>query len=99
MEYNVDYEDKGLSDRVLVLEVIDGEKPKSSTGLTDSRLFTGANKLHAIMDIQSTLWSLKYEMGGVPEEFKQRFTSFSKLKSFVDDYYATRNVRIKEVIW
>jgi hypothetical protein len=38
------------SDRTLVLKPIEGKKPLSSIGATDTRLFTGENTVHAIMD-------------------------------------------------
>lgn len=85
-------------DRVLELEVIDGAAPISSTGLVDRRLFTGANKLHAIKDIQTCLWYLKYDDGGLPPALKQRFTSFSALMKHCNKYFNTRNIRIREVI-
>lgn len=85
-------------DRVLVLETVDKKKPLSSSGLVDSRLFTGENKLHAIKDPQTNLWSFKYEMGGLPAPLKQSFTSWSMLKKFASDYFAKRNVFIKEII-
>jgi len=85
------------TERELVLAPIDGKKPLSSHGSTDNRLFKGGNKLWAIMDKQTSLWHLKYEQGVLPEPFRQRFTSFSKLKAFVDDYYARRNLQIVDV--
>lgn len=86
------------ADRILELKVIDGQKPKSSTGLIDSRLFTGGNKLHAIMDQQTTLWKLKYEDGSIPEPLRQQFTSFAKLKEHCELYFAGRNLEIEKVI-
>ena len=85
-------------DRILKLEIIDGKKPTSSTGLTDSRLFSGENKLHAVADPQTGLWTFKYEMGGVPPVLRCQFTSFKKLLEFASDYYIKRNIRITEVI-
>lgn len=84
-------------DRVLVLSVIDGKAAKSSTGAIDNRLFTGGNKLHAIMDSQTTLWSFKYDDGLLPQSLKNRFTSFKHLLKHAEDYFKTRNVEIKEV--
>lgn len=86
------------ADRVLILSIIDGKKPISSVGLTDTRLFNGENRVHAIMDTQSCLWYLKYEQGGVPEPLKCKFTSFKALLKFVGDYYFKRNIEIKQVI-
>lgn len=86
------------TDRILVLETIDGEKPLSSTGLTDPRLFTGENKLHAIKDPQTCLWYLKYEKGVLPPQLKGQYTGFNQLRRFCEDYFIKRNMRIKEVI-
>lgn len=83
-------------DRVLVLKVRDGA-PKSSTGLVDKRLFSGENKLHAIMDTNTCLWSLKYDMGAVPPALKQQFTGYSRLLKFVSEYFDRRNIDIVEV--
>lgn len=89
------------TDRVFVLEVIPGEKAKTNTGMVDPRLFKeGAegNRLHAIMDTQSSLWYLKYEKGGLPEPLKGMFTSFNKLKDFAERFFINRGVRITEVL-
>lgn len=86
------------TDRILVLEVMDGQKAKSSTGMTDPGLFSGENKLHAIKDSQTCLWYLKYERGVLPPAFKQQFTGFKALLKFVEDYYRKRNIIVKEVI-
>ena len=85
------------SDRVLVLKLIDGKKPLDSIGLVDKRLFTGENKLHAIMDTQTCMWTLKYDMGGLPQPLKQRFTTFTKLLEYTRNYWKTRNIEISEV--
>lgn len=78
-------------------------KPKeggatSTTGLVDRRLFTGANKLHAVMDLQTSLWRLKYEQGILPVAFHQQFTSFEKLHIFVRNYFDNRNVEIVSIV-
>lgn len=85
-------------DRILVLSPIDGKAPLTSIGTTDPRLFTGENKLHAVKDLQTCLWSCKFEMGVVPPYLKQQFTTFNALRKTVEDYYKKRNVQIKEVI-
>ena len=86
------------NDRILVLEVMEGQKAKSVTGLHDPRLFTGENRLHAIMEPQCCMWSLKYDMGGIPEPLKGQFTSFSKILETAKSYYRKRNIEITEVI-
>lgn len=96
-EYTVEPVVNHTSDRVFTLELIDSKAPVSSTGLLDHRLFKGENKLHAIMDSQTCLWSLKYEQGSIPPSLRQRFTSFSRLKKVAEDYFATRNVKITEI--
>jgi len=84
-------------DRVFVLEVIDGNA-KNSHGLTDSRLFTGGNRIHTFKDPETCLWYFKYDAGDVPEKLKCQFTSFSAAKKFAEAYYIARNIRIKEVL-
>jgi len=87
------------ADRVIVLEPIEGKATLSATGLTDNRLFTGENRLHAIMDPQTCIWTMKYDEGGLPAGLKgQQFTSFGKLLNYAREYYKRRNIEIKEVI-
>lgn len=83
-------------DRILVLKVKDGEKPKSSTGLVDPRLFTGENKLH--LKRNKTLWEFKYDQGGVPPQLKDRFTKFDLALDHARRYFSTRNIEITEVL-
>lgn len=88
-------------DRILALEIIDGKKPLNSMGIVDPRLFQegdNANRLHAVMDMETCLWSFKYDKGGVPPALKdQRFTGFKALKKYADDYFSKRNIRIREI--
>lgn len=84
------------TDRILVLQ--SEGKARSTHGLVDSRLFDGTNKLHAIQNPNTGLWTMKYEMGGLPEHLKQTFTSFERLLYYVTNYFKGRNVAIKEVI-
>jgi hypothetical protein len=87
------------TDRILVLAKLDeGKGTKNTQGLVDNRLFTGENKLHAIADIQTMQWFLRYDSGILPEPLKQRFTSFTKLMQFVTEYYKRRNIKIEKVI-
>lgn len=86
-----------LPDRVLVIQPIEG-KPLATNGIMDKRLFTGENKLHAVMDSQTSLWKLKYDMGGVPSALTGVFTSFAAAKKHAQDYFKSRNVEIVEVI-
>lgn len=84
-------------DRELVLSHVEGKDPKGSTGLVDPNLFTGTNKLHAKMDPQTSFWYFQYEKGILPEPLKQKFTSFKVLKKHAEEYFAKRNIVIKEV--
>lgn len=87
-------------DRVFKLEIIDGKKPTSSLGVVDPRLFKegeGGNRLHCIMDVQTSLWSLKYEKGAIPTALQGMFTGFKMAKEHAEKYFATRNIRISEV--
>lgn len=83
--------------RTFTLTPMEGFDVKNAGGMTDKRLFTGENKIHAIKDNQTGLWYLRYEKGVVPEEFKQHFTTASVLVKFIEDYYRRRNITVKEV--
>lgn len=86
------------SDRILSLEVIDGKQAKSSTGLIDTRLFTGDQQLHLKMDPQTTLWYFQYSNSAIlPGQLQGRFTSFKPAMKHAEDYFKKRNVRITRV--
>ena len=85
------------SDRILVLKPIEGENIKSSTGLVDNRLFKGGNRVHAVRDENSDLWFVRFDAGLPPEPLRQKFTSFSKLFNFAEQYFKKRNINIVEV--
>lgn len=86
------------ADRVLKLSVIDGMKPLTATGDVDPSLFKeDGNKLHAVMDSESCLWTFKYEKGAVPPALKGSFTGFRALKKHADNYYLKRNVQVTEL--
>ena len=85
------------TDRIIKLKVIDGTKPINTKGMVDSRLFTGENNLHAIMNENDGLWAIKYDSGILPNHLKQRFTSFRLLYKHVENYFQGRNVEISEV--
>lgn len=90
--------DNQLNDRIIVLTKRDTSKGiATDTGLIDNRLFTGSNKLHAVMQ-PNGLWALKYESGILPQPLKQEFTSFTQVMKFLKPYFHKRNVDIKEVI-
>lgn len=86
------------TDRILSLSVIDGEKPKSSTGLVDTRLFTGDQQLHLKMDHQTCLWYFQYSNNGMlPEALQGRYTGFKAGIKFAEDYFRKRNIKITEI--
>lgn len=85
-------------DRIFVLEKIDNKAPKDSIGMTDHRLFTGENRLHAVKNHETNMWYFKLDKGGVPEPMKCMFTGFKDARKFAESYYATRNIKITEVI-
>lgn len=84
-------------DRIFELEIIDGEKPQSSTGMTDSRLFKGGNKLHIKKDEATNFWSFFYDDGHIPTPLHCHFTSFSVALKHAEVYYNSRNLKLKEV--
>ena len=85
------------TDRIIVLKPIEGKTTLRASGLTDSTLFTGGNRLHALLD-ESGIWSLQYEKGIIEEVLKQKFTSFPRLMKHATDHYRKRNIKIEEVI-
>lgn len=86
------------SDRVLILKVIDGKKPMSSTGQVDPRLFTGENNLHLVMNTENSLWSFRYDRGNIPGALNQKFTSVERALDFARSYLRDRNIEIDKVI-
>lgn len=86
------------TDRILSLAVIDGEKAKAATGLVDTRLFTGGQKLHLKMDSQTSLWYFQYSNNGLlPEALQGRYTGFKAGIKFAEDYFRKRNIKITEI--
>lgn len=90
------------ADRVLVLKPMEGKDAKSSGGIIDPNLFKDgetSNRLHAVMDGETCLWTLKYERGALPPVLRdQTFTSFKNAKKYAEEYFKQRNVAITEVI-
>lgn len=80
------------------LRVKAGMLPKTSVGTSDSRLLTGDNRIHAILDHQSGLWYMQYDNGVLPPAFKQKFTSLHFLTNFIKAYYDKRNIDIEEIM-
>ncbi len=95
-EYTVTPTKNHTFDRVFKLERIDDKAPISSTGLVDTRLFTGENKLHASID-ETSLWSVSYEQGSIPEVLRKKFTTLNRLIDYMDDYFKKRNIKITEI--
>lgn len=85
-------------DRILVLKVIDGEKPLSSIGMVDKTLFTGGNRLHARYTVQTGWWNCYYDHGKIPEAISGTWTSFDKLHFDVQAYMKKRNIAIEQVL-
>lgn len=86
------------SDRILVLKLQKDSVPLSSLGLMDKRLWTGGNRVHAVMNQTDCLWKIKYDAGSPPQPLRQRFVSFDSLMRTVKDYFNKRNLDIVEVI-
>jgi len=93
-----DHERNIKTDIVLELGKQEGKPTLDTTGLVDNRLFTGHNKLHAIMDKQTCLWHFKYDQGILPRPLQQQFTSFNRLKTFAETYFNNRNIDIVKVV-
>jgi hypothetical protein len=85
-------------DRILVLRKIEGKGTLTDQGLVDNRLFSGGNRLHAILEPETCHWYFKYEAGALPQSLQQKFTTFTKLMSFANNYFNRRNIEITEVI-
>lgn len=83
-------------DIVFNFKIIDGKAPKTATGLTDNRLFTGDNTLHAKLDLTGHLWYLEMDKGELPAPLKQKFTGLGSLMRTVTEYYKKRNIEIVE---
>lgn len=86
------------ADRTLILKPIEGQKPLSSAGLPDPRLFSGEQGVKVKMDPQTCLWSFQYTNKGIlPEALKGVFTSFGAAMRHADNYFKKRNVQITAV--
>lgn len=85
------------SDRVFELEVVDGTLPKASTGMTDTRLFKGGNKLHIVKNTETNFWSFVYDEGIIPPNLRCNFTNFKIALRHAELYYQGRNLKLKEI--
>ena len=87
------------TDVILKLKIKEGAKgATNSQGLLDNRLFKGENNIHLMVDPQYMHYFFKYDSGGLPEPFRQRFTSYDKAFNFAKAYFDKRNVEIAEVL-
>jgi hypothetical protein len=83
--------------KVLSLTIMPGTKPKNASGLTESRIMAGDNKLQVIPD-QTSLWSFKYERGSLPPYLQEKkFTTFGQAFKFASAYFAQRNILVEEI--
>lgn len=80
-----------------IIVLVPRANAKDVTGVVDKNLFTGKNKLHAVLE-DNGLWSLHYDSGMMNEQLRQRFTSLSMALRTVKEYFNKRNIDIKEVI-
>lgn len=86
-------------DRIFKLEVIDGTKPRSAMGTVDPSLFKeDGNRLHVIMDLETSLWGFKYDRGFIPQALAGKYTGFKQAKEDAARYFEKRNIRITEVL-
>lgn len=86
------------NDRVIVLAPMPGKTARAVSGQVDSRLFNGENRLHALRDPQTGLWSLRYDHGITQQSLQQRFTTWQKIYDFTKTYFGRRDIEIKEII-
>lgn len=82
-------------DNIVVLERID---PKSDLGLLDPQVFKGGNALHVTLEPLTSLWRFKMERGLVPAPLRDKYTSRNEAIKQATQYFATKSVRIKEII-
>jgi len=83
------------NDRILVLE--SNDPTKKDFGALDKDAVSGKNPLHASMDPNTTLWSLRYERGNIPMPLRNKYTDFNSLLRQAQIYFRAKNIRIKEI--
>lgn len=97
-----DLSPQGLNEKIIKLEQIPGKTAKDSTGVIDRSLFKDdetANKLIAFQNPQTTLWTLRYERGALPEKLKNlQWTSIKNLMQDVTMYFAKRNIKVAGIV-
>lgn len=84
-------------DRIIVLKTMEGKDPLTSDGFVDKRLFNGENNLHAIFDIRTGMWFLRYDKGLLPGALDVKYISLPEILDYVRQYFARRNVEVVEV--
>lgn len=84
-------------DRVIHLKPIEGLSTKNNHGITDNRLFTGGNRLHAVYNNQKGAWYCKYDQGVIPSGLDGTWTTFSDLLESVRGYFLKRNIEVTKV--
>lgn len=85
-------------DRKLTLSAIEGEKPATTSGALDARLFTGEQQLKVKMDPQTSLWYFQYSNNGViPGGLRGMFTGSNAAIRHAENYFKKRNVKIVRV--
>ena len=100
MNYDISSREKAKMhtlDRIIVLKPMEGKTPVSSTGIADKRLFTGENRLHALFDIATGMWYLRYDNGNLPGALDVKYISLPELLDYVKQYFARRNVEIVDI--
>ena len=81
-------------DRILVLDTLDKDKTVSS--LIDPKTLEGKNPLHVYSD--QGMWYFRFEHGNVPGPLRGKYTNFKSAKDDAEIYFATRNIKIVDVI-
>lgn len=82
--------------RTITFKLIDDKKPRSSTGISDPRLYQGDNKLLATRG-EDFLWYVKYEKGAIPPALNQKWTHYPRMVADIEAYFNTRNIAIKQI--
>jgi hypothetical protein len=86
------------NDRIIKLQLKEGMSAKNSAGVTDNRVLTGENKLHAVHDPQTSFWSLHWDKGILAPPLQQNWTTWQKMMDFIVPYFERRNIEVKEII-
>lgn len=82
----------------MVLVALEQTEPKKSPGIFDDRVFKGGNSLHLVKDPMTAMWRFKMEKGLVPSRLRDKFTDKNAAVRHATQYFAAKNIRIKELI-